>query len=298
VDTGWNCRQDGPGQRAVIYLKGCNFACPWCAAPETMAFYPEPLIRPKKCAAPERLAERCPLGAIGLRRDDDGNFHPVVDSSLCRDCCNRSCASVSWDGAIQLAGREVIADELVKHLARYRAFFGSEGGITLTGGEPTCQPDFALALLQGFKAEGIGTAVESNGSSSRFAEFIPLIDHFIIDLKHPDHEQHRRLTGCSNARTIANIQAAADTGRPVWVRMPLLPGINDDTATLHRLADLLQDMPGNVAVELLPYHQRGICKWRLLGRDYALDDMPVPSEEQCCTARTILADKGLRMVRA
>ncbi|MDD3925563.1 MAG: glycyl-radical enzyme activating protein [bacterium] len=295
VDVGWNSGQDGPGQRAVIYFKGCNFACPWCAAPETMAFYPEPLIRPERCTEPERLGERCPLGAIDMKRDDAGSFYPAVNSALCRDCREHSCASASWDGAIQLAGREVEAEELVKHLSRYRAFFGSDGGVTLTGGEPTCRPDFALVLLHGFKAEGIGTAVESNGSSPRFAEFIPLIDHFIIDLKHPDDEQHHRLTRHSNTRTIANIRAAAATGRPVWVRMPLLPGINDDAATLHRLADVLQGMPDNVAVELLPYHQRGICKWRLLGRDYALNDIQVPSEKEHLAAELLLRSRGLQV---
>lgn len=173
--------------------------------------------------------------------------------------------ALHWIGATRTAGA-VIAEVL-----RDAPFYGDDGGLTLTGGEATMQPDFAEALLQLAKAAGIATALETAGHTQWpvLARLLPLLDLLLYDLKHVNGDLHRQYTGLGNALILANLRQLAAHKAPLIVRIPLIPGFNADAASLRAMAAFIRALGTAVQrVDLLPYHTLGKAKYRALGRPY------------------------------
>ncbi len=255
---------DGPGIRMTVYLKGCPLSCAWCHSPESQQREPELVFVRDRCILCGGCAAVCPQGA---QRIEDGQ-HTIV-RSLCRACgrCAEGCAQ----GALSLKGYTLTAREIVARAERMRPFFRhSGGGITLTGGEVTLQPDFAAAVLGGCRALGIHTAIETSGACS-WATLERLLAHtdlVLYDLKLLDDAAHRRWVGASNRQILDN--AARLAGREVQVRVPLIPGITDTEDNLRAIYAFMRDV-GLGKVALLPYNEAAGAKYQWLDREYSLD---------------------------
>jgi pyruvate formate lyase activating enzyme len=279
---------DGPGVRSVVFFKGCPLRCPWCHSPETQACHAELLIREERCVACGACAGVCDATHVAGRR-------VVVDRDRCV-VCDR-CAALCPTGAREVAGRRCSVDDVMAELVRDGVFYDrSGGGVTLSGGEPLMQPRFALALLQRCRQARMHTAVETCGfvHPAVMREAAAEADMFLFDLKLMDDARHRQATGVSNRRILDNLRALADAGCRVVVRVPLIPGINDDAPNLAAMGGFVAGL-GLSRIEVLPYHRAGIAKYARLGRRYALDPVVPPTERAVAAASDTLRRAGLEV---
>lgn len=193
--------------------------------------------------------------------------------------------------------KEMSLDEMLSEAQLGESLFFEGGGVTFTGGEPTMQFDELKKALEILKENGINTAVETNGSSGRLSELFELIDNLIMDFKHPDNEEHIKMTGVPNENTKKNIRKAAECGKCVAIRIPLIHGFND---TEEALAGFLKffsetDMKNNT-VEILPYHEFGKKKWEDCGRVYTMQDAFV-TEKRVKEFEDAIKGIGVKVVR-
>ncbi len=265
---------DGPGIRTVVYLKGCPLRCLWCHSPETQASSPELAIRGDRCI-------RCGACVVVCRHDAavEGPASFDVRREACRAC--GACAAECPTGARALVGRRLTVADVVAVVERDRPFYDeSGGGVTVSGGEPLAQPAFVEALLRACRGRGIHTAVETCGVAAEhvLARVAPVTDLFLYDLKLMDERRHRQVTGVSNRAVLDNLARLVASGARVRVRLPLVPGVNDDEENLEATARFLASL-GLRELDLLPYHRAGLAKYARLGRAYALPDLPPPSAE-------------------
>ena len=268
------CIHDGPGIRTVVFLKGCPLACRWCANPASQNPAVEPGFFRNRCQACGQCAEVCPLKAIAF----DGQA-PWIDRSICDGC--GACAEVCPARAIEMLGKEMQAAEVVAEVQKDSVFYrNSDGGVTLSGGEPLMQPEFAIEVLRRCKKLGIHTAVETAGCLpwENIETVLPYADLFLYDLKNLDNTEHRGATGQGNTRILNNLNALCQTDRHVILRMPIIPGFNDSADSIGQLAKLCLTLgPGLEHLELLPYHNLGVHKYAILGKVYNLKNVELPS---------------------
>lgn len=251
---------DGPGIRSVVFFKGCALACAWCQNPEAIRAAPELYYDDGRCLEGcSRCTDVCPQGAIGGQRPDR------VDFARC-DACGQ-CADECPSEALRTIGRVRTAEELLEELLRDRPFYEtSGGGITLSGGEPVLQAAFLGRLLPLAKREGLHVTLETCGAYP-FALLEPLlgsIDLVLFDLKLADAERHRALTGKANHQILENLALLLGRGMNVELRMPVVPGCNDDARSVAEAAELLARL-GVEHVTLLPYNHLWEAKLPRLG---------------------------------
>ncbi|MBW6462588.1 MAG: glycyl-radical enzyme activating protein [Firmicutes bacterium] len=270
---------DGQGLRTVIFLKGCQLSCPWCSTPESQSFEFEKGYDQRLCTACGRCIESCPENAITL--SDDG-LGVITDRDKCVGCFR--CFEVCQANAVKKYGFTMTVDDLMKEISKDEIFyFHSGGGITLSGGEPLCQPDFCAALLEKCKINGIHTALESSLYTpySSLDTVLPWLDHLYADLKHMDNQMHTLWVGASNQTTLDNLIKADQTSYHFGeiIRIPLIPGYNDTDSNLAATLGFCTKLKKIKEIELLPYHRLGSDTYRLLGLDYRCRDLLPPSEE-------------------
>jgi pyruvate formate lyase activating enzyme len=264
---------DGPGMRTSVFMKGCPLRCGWCANPESQLAAPELALSADRCIACGQFATTC---AVGWKSPD------VLEWSKERQEEYAGRAAACPTGAIHWIGIRRTAGDIMSEVLRDAAFYDEGGGMTLTGGEPTMQPHLAEALLILARNAGLTTAMETCGHTrwSVFESLLPHLDTVLFDVKHLDSETHRRATGVGNELILANLHHLVNAGAHVVLRIPVVPGFNDDIAHFDRVADLAASLGGAVRrIDLLPYHALGRAKYRALGRAYPWDGFDAPTDE-------------------
>lgn len=184
-----------------------------------------------------------------------------------------------------MAGKWLTVSQVMDVVSRDRAYYGnSGGGVTFSGGEPAVQPDFLTACFKHCRQLGIHTALDTCGyvAGSVLERLLPQVDLFLFDIKHMDNRQHRRLTGVGNKRILRNLRRIDQYGKPVWIRVPLIPGYNDSENNLREIASLIKQLGAVKKLSLLPYNDAAGAKYRFIGGKYELDDIgrQPPEREQ------------------
>lgn len=249
---------DGPGIRTNVFFKGCNLRCLWCHNPESQRMENELMFQRDKCVGCGKCTEIC-------------------KNTFTSDCtaCGK-CVEICSHGARKISGKEMSTEEVFDIVYRDREYYlTSGGGITLSGGEPLLQADFAAEILSLCKSNGINTCIETavNVKQSEFQKVLPYLDTVLCDIKCMDEELHRRLTGVSNKLILENAEMLKASGINVTFRTPVIPGLND--CEIGKITDFC----GKNKLELMAYHTTGCGKYTSLGREYSIPDITVPSRE-------------------
>ena len=278
---------DGPGLRTNVFLKGCPLCCQWCANPESQNLQPELALFSHNCIACGQFEEACPL-CFG-DRNDSGWAKEFIEEFDAR-------AKICPTGAIHWIGERRTAGDVITEVLRDAPFYEDGGGMTLTGGEATMQPEMAEALLRLAKAEYVSTALETCGHTqwAVLERLLPYLDDILYDLKHVDSDIHRTFTGLGNELILSNLQRLVALGAPVTIRVPLIPGFNVSTETVRAMIEFVLTLDGPVkSVDLLPYHTLGKAKYKALGREYPWQDHGRLTEAEVAALAEIVESCGL-----
>lgn len=246
---------DGPGIRVTFFLKGCPLTCIWCHNPEGLSPHPSEITEKRKIGDREFV-----------RRKISGSYYTVSE-------------------LLEIAGREKIFMEQ------------SGGGVTFSGGEPLMQPAFLSEALCAFRSEGYHTAVDTAGYCRKkdLESIIKHTDLFLFDLKHTDNNMHRHYTGAGNRLILENLEMLVQSGSRIHLRIPVIPGVNDNTETMTAMRDYIKSIAGSgmELICLLPYHRTGSSKYVKLGLEYRMEECKPPRKERMEEIREIFIETGI-----
>lgn len=283
---------DGPGIRTTVFLKGCPLRCRWCHNPESWRPTPELSFRQTRCTGCMACVQTCPAGAITWQ---DGR--PYTDPNRCTIC--GLCVEACINNGRQIIGEYMTVQQVLEEVAKDTIFYDqSGGGVTFSGGEPLMQPGFLLALLQGCRARGIHTALDST-CFCQWEILEQIADHtdlFLCDIKQIDKQEHIQFTGVDNTIILENIRRLAGNGKKIAIRVPLVPGVNDDMYSMTAIADFVEYLDGVEQVDLLPYHSGGLSKAVRLSEDIQLMNPTAgPQQDVINRIKKMLEGRGLQV---
>jgi pyruvate formate lyase activating enzyme len=283
---------NGPGMRTLILFKGCPLHCIWCSTPESQKTEPELGVYPMKCIRCGDCIPVCPTKAISL---PDGKL--TVNRSLCNVC--GKCVDVCNAKALEILGHQMTIAQLVTEVKKDEIVYKySHGGVTISGGEPLFDTEFALNLLKAFKAEGINTGVDTCGEVpwKGLEPTLLYVDFFLWDIKHMDPEQHKKLTGVSNKLILSNAKAVAARNVPLYIRIPLIPGYNDSEENIKATCEFSRGLASVVQVDIMPLHHLGKARYDSLDRMYPIAGLALYSDEAILGIKHIVESYGLKCV--
>lgn len=285
---------DGPGIRTTVFLKGCPLRCLWCGNPESIS--PDPLLSylPDRCIACGACVPVCEPKALSA--DTDGRA--VLERARCTNCGH--CAAQCDAKALEMVGRTVTVDEVLDVVLRDRDYFeASGGGMTLSGGDPLEQPDFAEALLAKAKAAGLHCCVETAGHAgwSALEGILDVVDLWLYDYKETDPVRHLKYTGVSNSLILVNLRRLHAAGAEILLRCPMIPQHNARTDHLDGIADLARKLPNLQGVELLAYYDLWRAKLTRFGLKSNLPESVKPPDRKTVDSwNKYLSHRGVRVV--
>lgn len=283
IKKGFNYSQDGPGNRLVFHMQGCNMRCPWCANPEGISVAGTMITEPGKL-----LDSVCPFGAIQ---------NAMLDRKKCSQCTPKICLTERKNEGVRLSYFEQSVSQLLEDALESRPIFFDGGGVTFSGGEPTLQFNELKEALKAIKNAGIHTAIESNGTHEKLEELFPYIDFLIIDFKQADDNVHKKITKISNRQIKINVEKALKYHPNVLLRTPLIHGFNDRKTDMENFLEFYGRYNCSSAqFEFLKYHELGKEKWEKCGMQYMVKNGDVPENvrEQF---ETEFRKNGYRVVR-
>lgn len=289
------CIHDGPGIRSTVFFKGCPLSCLWCQNPESQSFRPQLLFFSETCTGCGSCVSRCDRGAIRISPGEK----PSTDRSMCIGC--GQCLSACPTSSREISGKTASVEDVLSQVLADRLFLESSGGgMTLSGGEPLLQPDFATALLASAQAQGLHTAVESClfASQQVVERVYAHVDLALCDLKHMDPQIHCRLTGVPNDQILSNLIYLRHTlHKDMEIRTPIVPGCNDDLKNIRSTARFIATkLDPEVPWRLLPYHRLGLSKADSLewtGPRFSTDP---PTLEHLAACRAAAEEFGLTVL--
>lgn len=256
------CLDDGPGIRTTVFLKGCYLHCFWCHNPESMTLSPQLSYTAARCGGCGQCVTAC---TSGVHSFVDGVHR--VDFAACITCGD--CVAACPTGALSIIGKQMTVTAVLTEVMKDAPYYAeSGGGLTLSGGEPLYQFEFALALLRQAKALGLDTAVETSGIApqAHYTAVLPFVDHFLFDIKHEDAQVHQKVTGISNAPILANLDWLYRHGAEITLRCPQIPRVNETAVFAQFITDLQAKYPNLAGVDWLPYHEMGVEKQAQIGQ--------------------------------
>ena len=269
------CTDDGPGIRSVVFVKGCPLKCIWCHNPESQNKSAEIMYDSQKCVNCKACYGACLSGCHTF----DENVH-TFHSDKC-DACGK-CGAVCTTGAIELVGKKISAEEILEEIEKDTVFYQtSNGGVTVSGGEPLYQPEFVCELLKQCKEKGIHTAIETSGfaSESTLKKVLQYCDLVLFDIKETDEEAHKKFTGVSLEPILKNLGIINEMGIPFIIRLPIVPGLNDREQHFYNVKSIAENMQFCKGVEVMPYHILGVYKYKLLQKEYLCHGISEPDNE-------------------
>lgn len=214
----------------------------------------------------------------------------IIFTAGCKMRCQYCHNPDTWNMAI---GTEYTPTQLIEKALRYKSYWGKDGGISVSGGEPLLQIDFLLELFKEAKKYNIHTVIDTSGNPftkeepffSKFKELMNYTDLLLLDIKHIDDEKHKELTGFSNQNILELAQYLSEIEKPIWIRHVLVPERNDSDEYLDQLHDFISNLKNVEKVEILPYHTLGTFKWKELGLDYPLEGIDPPTQDRIDNAK-------------
>lgn len=279
---------DGPGIRTTVFLKGCPLHCIWCHNPESISPEPQLAYYAHKCIGCGECVPACPREAHSM----SGDGHEFKRNS-CTAC--GTCETACLGKALKLYGKRMSPEELVALALEDRIFYEqSGGGVTLSGGEPLFQPEFCLELLKQLHAAGLHTALDTCCfvSRSSLEAALPVTDIFLVDFKHSDSAEHRKLTGQGNETILGNLRFLSEKKAEIEIRIPFVPGCNDSDANMEQTGEFLGGL--NIkSVKLLPYHALARTKYLSVGMRDTMPQVEPPAKERIARAVEILRNHGV-----
>lgn len=268
--------QDGPGIRTTVFVKGCPLTCPWCSNPESINPYPEVAHVAAMCQHCGSCIKVCEQKAISF--EEKGIR---IDREKCNNC--GKCVEVCTNDALKLFGKEVSIEEVYDEISKDKLYYhSSEGGVTVSGGEPLRQARFVSALFERCHEEGLHTTIDSSGhgKQSDLEMVLENTDLVLFDLKLMDTGAHIATVKASNVPIHRNARVIVERGVPMIIRIPLIPGLTDTDENIEAIANFVRELDSELPINILPYHRMGMGKYKMLDREYMLNDLERQPEER------------------
>lgn len=277
---------DGPGIRTVIFMSGCLLRCFWCQNPEGQELKPQLTFVSDKCTTCAKCVSVCPNKAI-----EKTNGKIAMNWNKCRQClkCVEVCPNEARENLVKVMTSKEVLDEVIKDISFYRR---SNGGVTLSGGDPLVQIDFASEILRLCKERNIHTAIETSGFAAwdDFVKILSYTDFIFFDIKHMDSIKHKHGTLVDNRKILKNIKKISDFYKDIniVVRIPIIPNFNDSEENIINTSEFVRSLKSVKKIELLPYHKLGVIKYKRIGKPYLLKDLEPPRSEDLVLLKNII----------